>query len=172
VNVAPKFQTLGARILAAIVDTFVFMPLFVAETVLDEQSPSHGLFVFISVSATIVWHVYYVYLHGRYGQTLGKIVAKIKVVAADETPIGYRTAFIREVLYLPVSLAFTIQDVLRVDVSDEAAIQSGLASWIDIVIYVNLVILAADILVALTNDKRRSLHDMIAGTVVVRLDAQ
>lgn len=38
---------------------------------------------------------YYVYLHGAYGQTFGKMAFRIKVVNEDGLPIGYRKAFLR-----------------------------------------------------------------------------
>ena len=48
--------------------------------------------------AIIVCAAYYIVLEARTGQTLGKKVVSIKVVAADGTPIGYRASFIRNML--------------------------------------------------------------------------
>ena len=38
---------------------------------------------------------YYVYLHGSYGQTFGKMALKIRVVNEDLSPPDYRKAFLR-----------------------------------------------------------------------------
>lgn len=38
---------------------------------------------------------YYVYLHGAYGQTFGKMTFRIQVVNEDGSPIGFRKAFLR-----------------------------------------------------------------------------
>lgn len=38
---------------------------------------------------------YYVFLHGAYGQTFGKMAFRIKVVNEDGTPLNYRKAFLR-----------------------------------------------------------------------------
>jgi uncharacterized RDD family membrane protein YckC len=43
---------------------------------------------------------YYVYLHGTYGQTFGKMALRIRVLHEDGTPIGYRTSFLRWLGYL------------------------------------------------------------------------
>src|SRR5512135_1204042 len=51
---------------------------------------------------------YYVYLHGTYGQTFGKMALKIKVVNEDETPLDYRKAFLRWLGYFLCDLTFYI----------------------------------------------------------------
>jgi uncharacterized RDD family membrane protein YckC len=38
---------------------------------------------------------YYVYLHGAYGQTFGKMAFKIMVINEDGTPLDFRKAFLR-----------------------------------------------------------------------------
>jgi uncharacterized RDD family membrane protein YckC len=38
---------------------------------------------------------YYVYLHGAYGQTFGKMAFRIKVINEDGTQLGFRGAFLR-----------------------------------------------------------------------------
>lgn len=38
---------------------------------------------------------YYVYLHGAYGQTFGKMAFKILVINEDGTPLDFRKAFLR-----------------------------------------------------------------------------
>lgn len=38
---------------------------------------------------------YYVFLHGAYGQTFGKMAFRIKVINEDGSPLGYGKAFLR-----------------------------------------------------------------------------
>jgi uncharacterized RDD family membrane protein YckC len=38
---------------------------------------------------------YYVYLHGAFGQTFGKMALRIKVINEDGSPLDYRRAFLR-----------------------------------------------------------------------------
>ncbi|MEW6608954.1 MAG: RDD family protein [bacterium] len=43
---------------------------------------------------------YFIFMHGRYGATLGKMIVKIKVVKQDYTPINYKIAMIRYFAFL------------------------------------------------------------------------
>jgi len=51
---------------------------------------------------------YYVYLHGTYGQTFGKMALKIRVVNEDGTPLDHRKAFLRWLGYFLCDLTFYI----------------------------------------------------------------
>lgn len=44
----------------------------------------------------IVWTAYYVYMLGKYGQTVGKMAMKIKVVKENGQPLTYLDALLRE----------------------------------------------------------------------------
>jgi len=48
--------------------------------------------------AIVVWFLYYTLLEGKWGQTLGKWFAKVKVVKEDGAPITYRDAAVRTIL--------------------------------------------------------------------------
>jgi uncharacterized RDD family membrane protein YckC len=51
---------------------------------------------------------YYVYLHGTYGQTFGKMALKIRVVNEDLSPLDHRKAFLRWLGYFLCDLTFYI----------------------------------------------------------------
>ncbi|HEX9190706.1 MAG TPA: RDD family protein [Candidatus Deferrimicrobiaceae bacterium] len=51
---------------------------------------------------------YYVYLHGTYGQTFGKMALKIRVVNEDGSPLDYRKAVLRWLGYFLCDLTFNI----------------------------------------------------------------
>ncbi len=51
---------------------------------------------------------YYVYLHGTYGQTFGKMALKIRVVNEDGSPLDHRKAFLRWLGYFLCDLTFYI----------------------------------------------------------------
>lgn len=51
---------------------------------------------------------YYVYLHGAYGQTFGKMALRIRVLREDGAPIGYRTSLLRWLGYLLCDLTLDI----------------------------------------------------------------
>jgi uncharacterized RDD family membrane protein YckC len=74
-------------------------------------------------AAFILWPIitvlYFTYLLGRYGQTIGKMVVKIKVVnEADGSPITYQAAFIRTILLVIDSLFIYLVGALLILTSD------------------------------------------------------
>ena len=60
--------------------------------------PGYAVGVLVSLA---VFFVYFTLLEGRYGQTVGKMAVKIKVVReADGSPINYEEAALRTILRL------------------------------------------------------------------------
>jgi uncharacterized RDD family membrane protein YckC len=51
---------------------------------------------------------YYVYLHGAYGQTFGKMAVRIRVINEDGSPLGYRRAFLRWLGYFLCDLTLDL----------------------------------------------------------------
>ncbi len=51
---------------------------------------------------------YYVFLHGAYGQTFGKMAVRIKVLNEDGSPIDYRKAFLRWLGYFLCDLTLDL----------------------------------------------------------------
>jgi uncharacterized RDD family membrane protein YckC len=81
-------------------------------TGLDEQGPAAAPLSMTNVLRGLFFLAfpvfYYVYLHGTYGQTFGKMALRIKVVNEDGTPIDYRRAFLRWLGYFLCDLTFYI----------------------------------------------------------------
>jgi len=164
-----KYHTFWPRFWAGFVDGLVFLPVNFLDAYLS--APARGPFVLI-VWAVISYSLYWLYsvlLHARYGQTLGKMATKIKVLDLSEEHIpSLRQAFIRDIGYIllnTLSLVWFLYLVVaghytsQVDVLFGPGILLGFASlgWF-----------LLEIITMLTNPKRRAFHDFIAGTVVVR----
>jgi uncharacterized RDD family membrane protein YckC len=96
---------------------------------------------------------YSVFLHGKFGQTIGKIFFKIKVVVNENESevIGYYRSIKRDsiliiftaISYLPYFNAFIFFD------------------------YVSVFWFLSEIITTLFNEKRRAMHDFLAGSVVI-----
>lgn len=98
---------------ARIVDFLVILGIFNIFYLVDRHGASAGLWTpsgFDDISAVgrlspenVVRGVfflgfpvfYYVYLHGAYGQTFGKMAFRIKVIREDGSSLDYRKAFLR-----------------------------------------------------------------------------
>jgi uncharacterized RDD family membrane protein YckC len=106
-------------------------------------------------------------MHGKYGQTLGKMASTVKVFSLDEVNvIGYRRAFLRELIWLFTTflglLYLLFQPPLSNDISTETMDRYGY-----FVFWVSLVSTVIELTTMFLNSKRRSLHDLIAGSVVI-----
>jgi len=112
---------------------------------------------------------YSILMHGFYGQTLGKMIMKIKVVTSSEDPITLDHAVLRELPQLSFNfslLLFTMQRNSGIPEASELFSYSAES----IILFLMFAWLIGDIAVFFVNDKRRSLHDFIAGTIVVKIN--
>lgn len=177
---AEKFHTFGPRFWTGSVDSCILWPVgFVAVVLLSFTLPA-VIAALVIIAQNLIWLYYTVHMHARYGQTYGKMVTKVRVVdAKTEGPLSFGQALLREGVPLVAALGIVGYEVYVLltatnSASAQAAIiQGGIAHqkmfWL-------LAMLPgfwflAEVITMLTNDKRRALHDFIAGTVVVRTNA-
>src|SRR3990172_4083522 len=112
-----RYQTFWRRFWAGNIDALVILPLaFIDPWKHSQQLPIFLLELWFIFHET-AWYFYSVLMHGRYGQTLGKMVCKVKVVDKSEAkPITYRQAFFRDSPWNVVGLILSIMiyhDVAR-----------------------------------------------------------
>ena len=108
---------------------------------------------------SLAWIFYYVFFPGKYEVTLGKWVMKLKIYDLDEKSlIGYKRSFFRVSIPAIVEVMSTTLMYFNPDGADSVAI----AAVVIMIVYV-----VADIIIALSNEKRRALHDLMAGSVVI-----
>lgn len=161
--VLPKYDTTGNRIAAAIIDGIIFMPLGFAEAYLlgiqYEAMP-----VIASLLEPVLWTLYVVIGHGKYGQTIGKKLMNIKVMDLNEQDcIGYTRAFIRESIWFSTVIASLVYWYLY----PSGYAGSGGTLFELILSSFSVIWLLVEIISMLFNDKRRAIHDLMAGSVVV-----
>jgi uncharacterized RDD family membrane protein YckC len=135
--------------------------------------------VYYFLPGTLFGLFYGVYLVRRFGGTPGKLIMGIRIRKLDGEPVGYREAFLRyfpdfvfvvlmnAALLLPVfqmtdaeyhSLSFMERSKRMIELAPPwyKPLQWAQTAWF-----------WGELIVLLTNRKRRALHDFIAGTVVV-----
>jgi len=129
------------RLLAALLDGLLSsvaqFALVAALRLVIELGTLHsngGTELLLMLGGTLVSLAYYVFFTGYNGQTPGKMVLGLQVVADDGGPVGYGRAFWRETLGKFLS---------------------------------SILLLVGYLMVAIRADKR-GLHDLIAGTRVIR----
>lgn len=161
-----KYKTFWPRFWAGFIDGLVFIPL---NWVLDQ------IWVLeLSTMASILWYfvsyfsfsIYVVAMHGRFGQTVGKMITGVTVLREDnEEVISYWRSFVRESPYIAmIFLGWISISYLVVTKTGHTQYQT-----LDVLLgYAAILWFTLEVVTMLSNKKRRALHDFIAGTVVVR----
>jgi len=127
---------------------------------------------------------YDVYLVRRFGGTPGKLLAGIRIRKLNGEPVGYREAFLRclpeFILGTLTSIAVLIPVFHMTDteyhslsfVERTKRMTELEPSWYKPVQWIQNAWVWSELIVLLTNRKRRAIHDFIAGTVVVHAAAK
>jgi uncharacterized RDD family membrane protein YckC len=122
---------------------------------------------------------YGVYLVRRFGGTPGKLIMGVRIRKLHGEPVGYREAFLR---YFPefflglltsAALIFPLFQITDAEYHALAFMERSrrivqlAPPWYEPLRIVQAVWFWGELIVLLTNRKRRALHDFIAGTVVI-----
>jgi uncharacterized RDD family membrane protein YckC len=166
-----KYHTGGRRFIAGFVDGLVLMPIGLIDSwVLDPSHQPILMAVWLLISNSAAW-VYSVLMHGHYGQTIGKMVCHVEVLDISEQRMTMRQAFLRDSVIIVISVASLMVSLYLVLAGSES--NSIRFAILQLVIEsAALIWFMAEMVTLLTNEKRRALHDFIAGTVVVRSKSQ
>jgi uncharacterized RDD family membrane protein YckC len=174
----PEYGTFWQRFGASLVDELLFVPLSVAQIWLEGGSKE--LAFVLTVPMGLAFYLYVIYCHGRFGQTLGKYLAGIRVVRLNGDALGWRDAFLRS----SVDLVFEVLGIVSVLIALSAIPEAdyyGVGWWqrAENITDLQPASLAwtsaalqiwgwSEIVVMLFNKRRRALHDFIAGTIVIK----
>ena len=90
---ASPYQGVAIRFVAILIDTII-IAIIAGILAIPFQSQLSG------AVSLLIFLLYFILLEGAYGQTVGKMAVKIKVVRVDGTKIDYMDAVVRNVLRL------------------------------------------------------------------------
>jgi uncharacterized RDD family membrane protein YckC len=143
-------------------------------------SSKYRLFdVYYFVPEVLFGLFYSVYLVKRFGGTPGKLIMGIRIRKLDGGPVGYREAFLRNLpdfifsILASTALLFPLfhmsdAEYFSLSFAERSRRLIELApSWYRPLQWIQNIWFWGELIVLLTNRKRRALHDFIAGTVVV-----
>lgn len=174
-----RYSTFGPRFWTGSVDSCVLWPVGFITTALLSLNIPRTLAALLVIVESLAWLLYTVTMHARYGQTVGKMVTKVRVVDfRTEGSISWRQAWLREGIPMVLSLGFLgweVSLILTGSLSPSAlasgeALAASRGFWL--LTALPGLWFVAEILTMLTNKKRRALHDFLAGTVVVRTNTE
>lgn len=164
-----RYQTSIRRIYAAFIDGLVLSPFsFIAHFVYKQTNNQMALFASYAIDCMIPV-VYSILFHYKYGYTVGKLLAGVKVLDLTEnTTLTFKQSVYRDSVHLIIALGYIIFSAgFLLYASDKTALAKLSSSAFGVPIMWWTII---EIITMLTNKKRRALHDFLAGSVVVNVD--
>lgn len=164
-----RYHTLWLRFCAGFIDLIVLAPFLVALLLLNPPRATLTWTNWLLVAAMVVVNTsYFVLMHARSGQTLGKKVMKVRVVdSTTEEAITLRQSWWRESPLLAINVALLVTESAVILAGGERAI-APLALLYLLLQYTPNLWAISDALTSLFNSRRRTLHDFIGRTVVVK----
>ena len=177
-STGPRYAGFWRRASALVIDLLLLAPLLALHYEIYRQH-STAASVLSGLALGLLALAYPIYFHARWGQTAGKMVARIKVVRLDGTPITLQHALRRNAVDLVLWAVYASSTLwvlatwpsaewAAIDRADQARLLAERAPLAGTFEVARQVWMWSELLVLLFNEKRRALHDFIAGTVVVR----
>ncbi len=177
-----RYAGFWPRLGALLLDLLIMLPL---GALAFWGTQRYRLFdLYYLVPGTFFGLFYSVYLVQRFGGTPGKLIIGIRIRKVSGDPVGYREALLRYfpefILGMLMSIALLIPVFHMSDTEyhtlsfmERAKRMVELApSWYKPLQIIQNVWVWGELIVLLTNRKRRALHDFIAGTVVVQTSSK
>jgi uncharacterized RDD family membrane protein YckC len=172
------YSTFWRRVGAQLLDIVFILPVIFLSVALGGLG--RGAYVVLAVFMWLFNFGYYVYLVKRFGGTPGKLILGLRIVQLNGLPVSYQQASLRYIVFLFLStcsfialvagtLAMTDADYASLDWRHRSVAQIAMAPswypWVEGMLHIWTLGL---LIVMLTNSERRTTHDFMAGTVVIR----
>jgi uncharacterized RDD family membrane protein YckC len=163
-----RYKTFWRRFGALFIDGMIFQAVNVA---IPETDRNSSLRLVVLVSAIgLLPIIYSTVMHARFGQTVGKMAAGVMVLDLSETRgPSWTQSLQRDSLSYGFAVATFVLTAMSISMDNEgdrlAVIVFGFG-----LMFALLAWSFGEILSTLINSRRRSFHDLIAGTVVVKLN--
>ena len=163
------------------IDTIVLAPIIAVSFWALTASRTTALLLELPVALAFAF--YNIYFIGRWGQTLGKMALKIRVVRLDGGEASFKRAFYRHAVDLAFSIvisSLTIYALLSIPEREYSVLafderlqlfDDKTGAWTNVINWLSVAWVGSELVVLLLNEKRRALHDYIAGTVVIHSSA-
>jgi uncharacterized RDD family membrane protein YckC len=168
-----RYKTFWRRLWAGAIDITVFSPLSLIYTWVWSTFKDHPvLLLFWFIFSSTAGHIYSIIFHGLYGQTLGKMAVNVKVVDVSGNKLSMSQAFRRDMVPLflfSISLAIDGPKILHgIYPQNPAFLKFDFIFFLTF--FTGIGWFLAEVLTMLTNNRRRAVHDYIAGSVVIKTE--
>lgn len=168
-----KYRTFWKRFCAGFIDGLVLLPISLLSNWIWSH---HGgipniLLALFYLITSVMYYAYNIYFLGKYGQTLGKMALKVKVLdISEQKQVTYLQALKRDIVPLAVTVLLLPYELYQIIVGRFYLLHPGTVpdktSMILGLVFMGWFLL--EVITMMFSLKRRALHDFIAGSVVVR----
>jgi uncharacterized RDD family membrane protein YckC len=166
-----------ARLGANLLDGVIVIPVAVLLFFVNSLDKNIFFFTIIPDLLFVLW--YNVFLPKRYGGTPGKLIVGIKIIRIDSLPIGWKESFLRysvNIFFVLVNLVVMIIAILLADDEmynsltwfQKPTYLNSLIAHYDIITILSNIWVWSEVIILLTNKRKRAMHDFIAGTVIIK----
>ena len=149
------------RFLAHLIDYVFLTMVFILLNQIKKISPAWYLISFFF--EFLVLFIFHIILVSVWGQTLGKMLCRIKIVLIDGNKLRWSNAWRR----VSVDIGFVVFAIflrlIGLDLRNSRGPFWAMTAWV----LALLIYKFSDTYVLLKNEKQRAIHDLIGGTVVI-----
>ena len=176
--VSEVYAGFGPRLAAKILDGLIMLPIMGLFLYINGLSKS--AYFYAVVPSLLVYIIYYVVLVKIYGGTPGKLIMGIKIIQKNGDDIDWRAACYRySVEFFLVILGVYIMILTLNMIDDSTYVSMGFLKRSQFIATTNPIAYMVQswlsgvwtisgLIVLVSNARKRSTHDFIAGTVVVK----
>jgi uncharacterized RDD family membrane protein YckC len=174
----PVYAGFWKRLWATAVDLLAFVAALYILT--HSYNPDKPLAIVVTALNSILFAVYSVYFNKKFGGTLGKLAAGIRITKPDGTAIGWPEVWKRSSVDIVLAFLYLVANVSSAKhivstgnfglttATYLKLLNSHRPSWFAAVETLQEIWFWSELVVLLFNKRKRALHDFIAGTVVIR----
>ena len=172
-----RYSTFWQRVGASLIDFLILCPLIAFDYFLSGQSRMYHLY---ALGPKELLNVFlFIFMVVKFGGTPGKLIVGLRTVRQDGSPVNWKAACLRYAPWWALNLAIvTLTIGAALGMTDEAYKALGYlersdaidaqAPMVQALTWLMMAWLFASVVTMLANSKCRTIHDFIAGTVVVR----
>ncbi len=173
-----RYSGFWQRVGAYLIDFLIVSPLLALDYLFGGSTHLFPIIMFIPGQCVALF--LHVYLVRKYGGTPGKLALNLRVSMVDGTPVTLKAALLRYSVLWALSLLTVIATMMAALKTSDATystytylqrsqeLVANAPGWFMAVTVLTQIWVVACLITMLANKQRRSVHDFIAGTVVLR----
>jgi uncharacterized RDD family membrane protein YckC len=172
-----RYSGFWQRVGAVLLDFIIMSPMIGIDYLFGGTSRYFQLYMQVPIQLISLF--VYIFMVVKYGGTPGKLIIGLRIVKTDGSPVTVKAALLRygvlwamsvttSIMLIMAAMGMSDAEFLPLSYSERGVALAARAPNFIVFTLLTQVWMIACLIAVLANAKRRTLHDFIAGTVVVR----